>query len=91
MNAGPEMKHVQLTVSLTREKMQDMVSGHGHYDIGTLIEAVPSATIVSGDRAISVRVEVDARHVESLRERVAGFCNVNPYREFTLLKGLQRA
>jgi hypothetical protein len=79
------MKSVQLVLTLNKAKMLEAARGDASYNIGTMIESIPSVTIVSGDPTVAVRVEVDTRYAEILRQAVRDHCTVGAYREFALL------
>jgi hypothetical protein len=76
---------VQLVVSMNKAKMLEGARGGSKNNIAELIKHVPSVTILSGDPAFAVRVEVEERHVAMLRSSVADLCTVGPYREYTVL------
>jgi hypothetical protein len=72
---------MKLVVSLKKEKMLESIRGAERYDIARLIEHVPSVTIVSGDPAVAVSVEVGEDYVDLLCNSVAELCIVDGYRE----------
>jgi hypothetical protein len=79
------MTQKRLLLTLTDEKMRELAQDGARIDIESLIESVPSAVVVSGDRSISVRVDVDSNHADDVVRVVQGFCTVDPYREMKLL------
>lgn len=80
------MTQKRLLLTLTDEKMREAAHG-ARFDIESLIENVPSAVVVSGDRSVSVRVDVDSAHAADVLRVVRGFCTVDPYHEMKLLDG----
>jgi hypothetical protein len=65
-----------ITVDFDRAmKMGDSV----HVDLRKLVATVPTARIVSGDPAISVRVNVDKRERGKLLATVSPYCIVDDY------------
>ena len=79
------MSQTHLLLTITEEKMRETARGVAQVDIKSLIEGIPSAVVVSGDRSTSVHVEVDSNHAEDVVRMVAGVCTVDPYREMKLL------
>lgn len=76
------VRAVQLVVSLNEAKMLEAARGVRRYDIEKLIEKVPSVTVISGDPAFALRIELAPRHVKKLKSSVSEYCIVDGYREF---------
>lgn len=74
-----------LLLTLTEEKMREAARGVVRVDIGSLIEGIPTAVVVSGDRRTSLHIEVDSHHAKDVARVVKGFCTVDPYNEMKLL------
>ncbi|UTD27815.1 hypothetical protein DB459_13710 [Bradyrhizobium sp. WD16] len=85
------MSQTHLLLTITEEKMHEAARGAAPVDIESLIENIPSAVIVSGDRALSVHVEVDSRHADEVIQSVKGICTVDRWREMKLLNASQRS
>jgi hypothetical protein len=79
------MSETHLLLTITEEKMRETARGAARVDIKTLIESIPSAVVISGDRSLAVHVEVDSKHADDVVRKVRGVCTVDPYREMKLL------
>ena len=75
-------ERIRLTVSLKKAHMLKTARGSAHYDIGKLVEHIQDIQILSGDRSVSIQVEIEKQQEAALREAVAGTCTVGPYRTF---------
>jgi hypothetical protein len=78
------LKKVQFVVTLNKAKMLEAARSGSRPDLRSLIESVPSATVVSGNPAVSVEVEVAPEHVDELRDTVRSMCTIGPYIELDL-------
>jgi hypothetical protein len=81
------MSQTHLLLTITEEKMLETARGAPRVDIESLIESIPSAVVVSGDRSVSVHIEVDSNRAAEVRRVVQGVCTVDSYREMKLLDG----
>lgn len=60
--------------------MAEVARGDAYFNIEELIHDVPTATIVSGNPTVSVRVEVAKEYADRLCRAVEDTCTVGTYR-----------
>lgn len=77
---------MNLVLTLKKAMLLKAAQRGTRYDIEKMISDVPSATVVSGNPAVSVQIRVADKDIDRLRQSVGASCTIDQTTEFELFK-----